>query len=217
MPQRGSANCSQQQQQQQQQWMRWGQGETGVGVKRYAAIGCWVSGASSRVGVLADVTAVLGERLPLIRPASAGSSPSRVSMEFLEVVLVLSHPHLRPTSVPGQLTDSSPPPPPPRFTRLCPFLRRSIGRAACWMIRVVQKWYILLFFLLFLFYCFKIVNIDEAKSVSDCPLIATHISNPNEAITATFDTTMTALGTRMHHVLSVSTLTFVKGHTDLNH
>ena len=52
--------------------------------------------------------------------------------------------------------------------------------------------------------------------LSVCPSIASHISETRQAITIKFDK-VTASVTRMYHVLTIFTLTFIQGHTDLNH
>ena len=53
--------------------------------------------------------------------------------------------------------------------------------------------------------------------MSLCVSVASHISETSEAIAIKVDT-VTASVTRMHHVLIIIlSLTFIQGHTDLNH
>ena len=49
-----------------------------------------------------------------------------------------------------------------------------------------------------------------------CLSVASDISETSEATAITLDT-LAASVTRMHHVLIILTLTFIPGHTDLNH
>ena len=49
-----------------------------------------------------------------------------------------------------------------------------------------------------------------------CPSVASYISETSDAIAVKLDT-MTATVTGMHHILIILTLTFIHGHTDLNH
>ena len=52
--------------------------------------------------------------------------------------------------------------------------------------------------------------------LSVCLSVVSHISETRKAIAITFKT-VTASVTRMHHVFMTLTLTFIQGHTDLNH
>ena len=49
-----------------------------------------------------------------------------------------------------------------------------------------------------------------------CLSVTSHISETGEAIAIKFDT-VAASDMEMHHVLIILTLTFMQGHTDLNH
>ena len=49
-----------------------------------------------------------------------------------------------------------------------------------------------------------------------CPSVAHNISERSEAIAIKFDP-VTASVTRTHHMLIILTLTFIQGHTDVNH
>ena len=64
-------------------------------------------------------------------------------------------------------------------------------------------------------------NVDD-PSLSVCVCVsvrlsvASHVSETSEAIAITFNT-VTVLVTAMHHVLIILILTFIRGHTNLNH
>ena len=52
--------------------------------------------------------------------------------------------------------------------------------------------------------------------LSVCLSVASHVSKTSEVIASKFDTATTSV-TERHHVLNILTLTYIQGHTDLEH